>query len=108
MASSISPLSYLDASAYQSLPPASSSAAVAGASAGVSATAELQALQKQGDFQAFLNQSIGSAPLQPADGVNSGTPANTLINNLLTQVLAAYQTQASPGSASAGGMRISG
>ncbi len=85
MASSISPLSYLDASAYQSLPPASSSAAVAGASAGVSATAELQALQKQGDFQAFLNQSMGSALLQlPIDGVNSGTPANTLINNLLT------------------------
>jgi len=38
MASSISPLSYLDASAYQSLPPISSSASADGASAGVSAT----------------------------------------------------------------------
>jgi hypothetical protein len=107
MASSISPLSYLDASAYQSLPP-SSSASAAGASAGVSATAELQALQKQGDFQAFFNDSMAAALLQPADGANSGTAANTLINNMLQQVLGAYQTQSSQPNANTGSTNVSG
>src|SRR6202167_276436 len=108
MASSISPLSYLDASAYQSLPPVSSSASAAGASAGVGATAELQAMQKQGDFQAFFNESMVSTLLQPADGVNSGTPATTLINNMLEQVLGAYQTQSAPGSTNSGGTSVLG
>jgi hypothetical protein len=100
MASSISPLSYLDASAYQSLTPSSSGSA-AGASAAVSPTAQLQALQKQGDFQSFLNDSIAAALLQPVDGGSSGTAANTLINNMLQQVLGAYQTN--PGSAGSTG-----
>ena len=106
MASSISPLSYLDVSAYQSLPPTSSTASAAGASAGVSATAELQALQKQGDFQSFMNDSLAAALLQPADGVSSGTAANSLINNMLQQVLGAYQTQSTPGSSNAGGTSV--
>ena len=93
MASSISPLSYLDTSAYQSLPPTSSTASAAGASAGVSATAELQAIQQQGNFQAFLSDSMAATLLQPADGASSGTAANTLIDNMLQQVLGAYQTQ---------------
>lgn len=93
MASSISPLSYLDASAYQSLPPTSSAASAAGASAGVSATAEVRSLEQQGNFQAFLNDSMATALLQPADGATSGTAANTLIDNMLQQVLGAYQTQ---------------
>lgn len=93
MASSISPLSYLNASSYQSLPPSSSSASAAGASAGVDATSELQALQKQGDFQSFYSDSIAAALLQPSDGVNSGTAASTLIDNMLQQVLGAYQSQ---------------
>ncbi|MGA2737397.1 MAG: hypothetical protein ABSG65_08090 [Bryobacteraceae bacterium] len=108
MASATSPLSYLDASAYQSLPPASSSASAAGASAGVSATAELQAMQKQGDFQAFFNESMASALLQPANGVNSGTPATTLIDNLLEQVLGAYQTQSTPDSSTSGSTSVLG
>jgi len=91
----------LDASAYQSLPPVSSAANAAGASAGVSATAELQALQKQGDFQSFFNDSIAVALLQPADGISSGTAANTLVDNMLQQVLGAYQTQ-SAGSSGGG------
>jgi len=97
MASSISPLSYLNASPYQSLTPTSSSTSAAGASTGVSATAELQALQKQGDFQSFMNDSLAAALLQPATGVSSGTAANTLINNMLQQVLGAYQTQSTLG-----------
>src|ERR1022692_1667135 len=108
MASSISPLSYLDASPYQSLTPLSSSASAAGASTGVSATAELQALQKQGDFQSFMNDSMAAALLQPADGTNSGTAANTLISNMLQQVLGAYQTQSSQGSSTAGSTSVSG
>jgi hypothetical protein len=99
MASSISPLSYLDASAYQSLTPLSSASA-AGAGPGVSATAELQAMQKQGDFQAFFNDSVAAALLQPADGMNSGTSANTLIDDMLQQVLGAYRT---PGASSNAG-----
>lgn len=93
MASSISPLSYLDTSAYQSLPPTTSSASAAGASTGISPTAQLQALQKQGNFQSFLNNSIAVAVLQPIDGASSGEAANTLINNMLQQVLGAYQTK---------------
>jgi len=107
MASSISPLSYLDASAYQSLTP-SSSASTAGASTGVSPTAELQALQKQGDFQAFFNDSIAAALLQPDNGVNSGTATTTLVNNLLQEVLGAYQGQSTQGSPSGGGTSVLG
>ena len=103
MASSISPLSYLNASPYQSLAPTSSAATAAGASAGVSATAELQAIATQGNFKAFLNDSMAAALLQPADGVSTGTDANTLINNMLQQVLGAYQTESAPGSSNAGG-----
>jgi hypothetical protein len=91
MASSISPLSYLDTSAYQSLPPASSSASASGASAGVSATAELQAIQKQGSLHAFFNDSMGAALLQLSDGIG-GTDPNALMDNMLQQVLGAYQS----------------
>jgi len=104
MASSISPLSYLDASAYQSLPPISSSASAAGASAGVSATSELQALQKQGDFREFVNDSMAAALWEPATGINSGFAPSTLVNNMLEQVLGAYQTPSS----NASGMSVSG
>jgi hypothetical protein len=104
MASSISPLSYLNASAYQSLPPTSSTASAAGASAGSSATAELRALQQQGNFQAFLSDSMAAALLQPADGASSGMAANTLIDNMLQQVLGAYQTQSA--SSNAGGTSV--
>ena len=108
MAGSISPLSYLDASVYQNLPPTSSAASAAGASAGVSATQELQAMQQQGNFQAFLNDSMASALLQPADGASSGTSANTLIDNMLQQVLGAYQTQSTPNNSSVGGTSVVG
>ncbi|MGC9951066.1 MAG: hypothetical protein ABSF64_32305 [Bryobacteraceae bacterium] len=101
MASSISPLSYLDASAYQSLPPLSSAASAAGASAGASATAELQALRQQGDFKEFFDNSMAVALLQPADGINSGTATTTLVNNMLQQVLGAYQTQSAGSDAGA-------
>jgi hypothetical protein len=99
MASSISPLSYLDAGSYQSL---TSSAGAAGANAAVSASAELQALQQQGDFQQFFNESIAGSLLQPSNGVNSGAAASTLIDNLLEQVLGAYQTQSAPAISHAG------
>lgn len=98
MASSISPLSYLDPT-WQSLAPSSSS------NAPVSATTELQALQKQGDFQEFFNDSMAAALLQPASGIDSGTAPATLVNNMLQQVLGAYQEQ-SPGTST--GKSISG
>jgi hypothetical protein len=107
MASSISPLSYLNASIYQSLMP-SSSASAAGASAAVSPTAEVQALLKQGDFQSFFNNSIAGALLQPADGTSSGTAANTLMTNMLQEVLGAYRTQSTPGSSNGGGTSVLG
>jgi hypothetical protein len=97
MASSISALSYLDPAAYQTavLPSAASSTA---STNGVSATAELQALQKQGDFQSFFNDSLATALLQPATGIDTGTAMSTLVNNMLQQVLGAYQAQStSPG-----------
>jgi len=106
MASSISPLSYLDASPYLSLAPTSSAASAAGASTGVSATAELQAMQSQGNLVSFMNDSLAAALLQPADGTSSGTAANTLINNMLQQVLGAYQTPSA--SSSTAGTSASG
>jgi hypothetical protein len=98
MASSISPLSYLDASPYQSLFPTTSTATEAGLSA-VSPTAEVQALQKQGNFQAFINESVVASLLEP-DGTTGGTAANTLIDNMLQQVLGAYQAPGTSLSAS--------
>ncbi len=96
MASSITPLSYLNTNIYQSLPPTSSTATAAGASSGVSATSELQALQKQGNFQSFFNNSMAVALLDPVDGASTGFDANSLVTNMLQQVLGAYQTQTSP------------
>jgi hypothetical protein len=89
MASSISPLSYLNA--YQSLPTSSSSSA-SSANTGVSATVELQAFQQNGNLQEFLDDSMAAAILQPSS-LNSGTAASTLVNNMLQQVLGAYQAQ---------------
>ncbi len=108
MASSISPLSYLDGSSYQSLNPASSSATAAGASSPVSATAELQAIQKQGNMQAFFNDSMAVALLQPANGISSGMSSNTLIDNMLQQVLGAYQNQTSALTSNTAGISASG
>jgi len=100
MASSISPLSYLNA--YQSLPTSTSSSAASG-NTGVSATEELQAFQQNGDLQEYLNDSMAAAILQPSS-VNSGTAASTLVNNMLQQVLGAYQApSASSSSAAASG-----
>ncbi|HVN06411.1 MAG TPA: hypothetical protein VMT86_18445 [Bryobacteraceae bacterium] len=92
MASSISPLSYLDPSAYQNLNTTLSEASSTGDTNGVSSTAEVQALQSQGSLQSFLNNSLAAALLQPAD-VTSGLASSTLIDNLLQQVLGAYQSQ---------------
>lgn len=64
-------------------------------STGVSAAAQMKALQKQGDFQSFFNNSVASALLQPADAVNSGTAMSTLVNDMIQQVLGAYKTQMS-------------
>jgi hypothetical protein len=116
MATLISPLSYLDTTPYQSpvaslsassaTAAAATAATAAGAAAGVSATSELQAMQKQGDLLSFLKNSLAAALLQPADGATSGASANTLIDNMLQQVLGAYQTQSA--SASAGGTSATG
>lgn len=106
MASSISPLSYLDANLYQSLAPTSSATSTAGTTAGVSATAEVQALQKEGSFQSFFNDSVAAALLQPADGTNSGIAASTLVSNMLQQVLGAYQSSGT--SSNSSGTSVSG
>jgi len=95
MASSISALSYLDPSANQLQPVSLPSTSTSGASSGVSATAELQAMQSQGDLQAFLNNSVAAALLQPPSTTSTATDATTLINNMLQQVLGAYQSQTS-------------
>jgi len=86
VASSISPLNSLCASAWPAVATPSSS------SGEVSATAEVQALVKSGNVNALLNDSVAAAILQPANGVNSGAGAATLVNNLLQTVLAAYRT----------------
>ena len=92
MASSINPLSYLDPSAYSNPTTALPSTSSTGDTNGVSSTAELKAIASQGDFKSFLNDSLAAALLQPAD-VSSGMAASTLINNMLQQVLSAYQSQ---------------
>jgi len=105
MASSLNALSYLDPSAYQNTAPSSttSAAAITGAGsastpgAGVSATAEIQAIESQGDFQAYLSNSMALALLQPASTTNSTTTDSaTMIGNMLQQVLGAYQSQTAP------------
>ena len=54
-------------------------------------------MEGSGAFANFLNNSIAVATMEPSTGVNSGMSPATLVNNLLQQVLGAYQTQgASP------------
>jgi hypothetical protein len=106
MASSISPLSYLDTSAYQSLPPLSSSSSTSGAVAGVSTSAQWQAMQQQGDLSQFLNDSMAAALFQPTGDTTTGASANTLVDNMLQQVLGAYQTPSA--SSTTGATSVSG
>ena len=105
MASSTSALSYLDPGAYQNVAPSSGSIAAAATtgsapSTGVSATDEIKAMESQGDFQAYLGSSMALALLQPASSTDSTTTNSAaLIDNMLQQVLGAYQTQATPAGA---------
>ncbi|HTQ54129.1 MAG TPA: hypothetical protein VMI94_06680 [Bryobacteraceae bacterium] len=92
MASSVSSLSYLDPAAYQTVTAPSAVPGVPTRS-DVSATAELRAIQKQGDLQSLFNDSLAAALLQPATGIDTGTAMSTLVNNMLKQVLGAYQAQ---------------
>jgi len=117
MAGSINALSYLDPSAYQNVAPSSttSSAATIGAAsasgpgAGVSATNEIQAIESQGDFQAYLSNSMALALLQPAGTTDpTTTDSATLISSMLQQVLGAYQTQAAPTAPAASGVSVLG
>jgi hypothetical protein len=101
MASSISPVSLLN-SAYQSAGMASPSTTTASSSdsssaeGGVSSTAQLTALESQGELKAYLNNSVALAVLQPSGQASGAAPnSTTLINNLLQQVLGAYQAQSS-------------
>ncbi len=101
MASPIGSLSYLYPSAYPTAAPAPvSSPAITPAGAPgstASATAELQAMQQQDNFQNLLNDSMAAAALlQPSAGVNSGAAMTTLVNNMLQEVLGAYQAQSTP------------
>jgi hypothetical protein len=103
MSTSLNALSYLDPSAYQNIAPSSttSAAAIGGAGTttstpgtGVSATAEIQAIESQGDFQAYLSNSMALALLQPANSTSSTTTDSaTMINSMLQQVMGAYQAQ---------------
>jgi hypothetical protein len=117
MASSLNALSYLDPSAYQNVAPSSTTSAAditgAGSSsapgAGVSATAEIQAIESQGDFQAYLSNSMALALLQPASATNSTTTDSaTMISNMLQQVLGAYQTQTTPAAPTSSSTAASG
>lgn len=101
MASSINALSYLDPTSYQNIVPSSVSTTAGSSgsapSTGVSATAEIQAIESQGDFEAYLNNSMALALLQPAGTTDPATTDSaTLISNMLQQVLGAYQTQTMP------------
>ncbi len=96
MASAVSSLSYLDPLAYQSAMPSTTNrhgASGANPNTAVSATAEVKALQKQGNIQNLLNNSVAAALLQPSSGVDSGTAMSTLVNSMLQQVLGAYRMQ---------------
>jgi hypothetical protein len=104
LASSISPESVLN-NAYQnaglSVPAtASDSTSVgstdsnSGAESGVSATSQITAIERQGQLQAYLSSSVVLQVLQ-ATGANIGAAPNltTLINDMLQEVLGAYQAQ---------------
>src|SRR5579862_3295336 len=95
MASAVSSLSYLDPLAYQPARPSTTNrnGASTNRNTAVNATAEVRALQKQGNIQNLLNNSVAAALLQPASGVDSGTAMSTLVNRMLQQVLGAYQMQ---------------
>lgn len=96
MASAVSSLSYLDPLAYLAAMPSMTNRNRVNSSnpnAAVSATAEVNALQKQGNIKELLNNSVAAALLQPANGVDSGTAMSTLVNSILQQVLGAYQMQ---------------
>jgi hypothetical protein len=95
MASSINSLSYLDPGAYQhTVQPSSSAGSSSGSTNGVSATDEIQAIESQGDFKAYLTNSIAVALLQPANSTDSQTTDSaTLISNMMQQVLGAYHAQ---------------
>jgi len=98
MASSINPLSSLYSSATQSTAtllglPSTTSTDTNELTTGVSATAETQAMLQQGNFASALNNSIAVALLQPSSALNSGFSPTTLVNNLLQQVIGAYQAQ---------------
>lgn len=96
MATSISALSYFDPSAYQSaaVPSALSGPAdtrTSGQTSGPAALAQIQAMRRQGNFQAFLNNSVAAALLQPTTA-GSNVDSTTLVNSMLQQVLGAYQS----------------
>jgi len=101
LASSINALSYVDPSAYQSTaaPSALSDPADTSASSQTSppsATMQFQAIERQGALQAFLNNSVAAALLQPTllqpTTAGSNTDSTTLVNCLLQQAIGAYQT----------------
>jgi len=98
MASSISPLSLLT-SAYQSAgvqPPAAPTVSTTSDTTdnAVSPTSEFSAMEKQGQLQAYLNNSVALDVLQPSGQVSGAAPnSTTLIQNLLQQVLGAYNAQ---------------
>jgi len=102
MASSVSALSYLDPSAYQgAVQPASTTSTGSGGSAQTSDTGgliQLQALQQQGELQAFLSNSVAAALLQPTPQTSGSVDSTTLIDSMLQQVLGAYNAQASSNS----------
>ena len=112
MSSAINPLSYLDPAAYQSMAPASSNSITASTTSqtdGASATSELQAIEQQGNFQAYLNDSVAAALFQPVTGMdNSGASSATLIQNMLQQVLGAYQASITPPSTNTSTIAASG
>lgn len=103
MASSINALSYLDPSAYQGAvqPPATTSTE-AGGTAQTTDTGgllQLQALQRQGELQAFLSNSVAAALLQPTPQTSGSVDSTTLIDSMLQQVLGAYHAQSGGSSA---------
>jgi len=113
VSSAINPLSYLDSAAYQSMAPASSNSSTASTTAqtnGVSATSELQAMEQQGNFQAYMNDSLAAALLQPATQTDttSGLSSATLIQNMVQQVLGAYQASITPPSSNTSTITASG
>ena len=83
--------------------PASSAATSTSPTGGVSAQQELTALQKNGDLNALLSDSVAVGVMQIASTGSTPSGAGTDLSSLVNQLIAAYAAPETSTSSAAGG-----